>query len=124
MSLTAEGKRNWSWAAWLLQNETGSNSSTARSHPMKTFGITCGGFLGILCSLAALSRYWLIMTFGLGFSDVSDDRLAVGANAALLAGIVGLLLSVGILAGYPFFLRRAFFSRRPLPISPAGLRSA
>jgi len=63
------------------------------------------------------------MTFGLGFSEVGDERLAFGANAALLAGTVGLLLSVGMMVGYPFFVRRGANSRRGLSANPTALPS-
>jgi hypothetical protein len=91
---------------------------------MKILSLTCGSLLAIVCSLAALYRYWLIMTFGIGFSTVGDERLSVSAHASLLTGVIGLLLTFATVVGYPMLSRRKFSTRIPFVVGAPGLRSA
>ncbi len=106
----------------------GPDNSVHRKSPfkMKTLSIICGALMAASCSLAALYRYWLIMTFGVGFTAVGDQRLDVGAHVSLLAGgdrpaPVYLLRPI---VGYPMLARRKIFPRISLTVSPAELRSA
>jgi hypothetical protein len=90
---------------------------------MKILSVIFGVLLAITCSLAALFRYWLIMTFGVGFAAVGDSRLNVDANASLVTGIIGLLLSLATIVCSSLLFRRKFLAPRRHSMSAVGLRT-
>jgi len=73
---------------------------------MKTLGISCGGLLLLIGSLAALCRFWLIMTIGVGFAAGGNDCFFGEARLSLLCGSAGLALLLGATLLYPVLSRR------------------